>query len=252
MRLATAVITVLILTGSAHAQSDIRWSADSQSGFTRAPRLIVHETINADLSRIDSQGEFLRRECLADGGENVFWERDIDAPMIGPRFLGLTTTTSSYCGGSHPDIDTRPMTWDRLTDAPLDWSTLWPAAQVQPIRPSPDFLPEAAVAMSPALVAWFRSTVRTEPELAPDWLADCDAHYGDDPIDEGVVLWLDAEHDAIGVDLAWLAHSEKTCASPQFLPLAEAERLGAFPELTRPVHEAYQLGAWRKAKDLNK
>ena len=251
MRLAPVVVAMLLSAGAAHAQSDLRWSAP-QPGFALAPRLAAHEAINADLSRIDAQGDFLRRECLTDGGDNISWERDIDATMTGPRFLGLTVTTAYYCGGAHPGADTRSMTWDRLTDAPLDWTALWPAAQVQPIRPSPDFPPEAAVAMSPALVAWFRSTVRAAPEADPAWLSDCDAHYGDDPMDEGVVLWLDAEHNAIVVDLAWLAHAEQACASPQFLPLDEAERLGASPDLTRAVHDAHRLGAWRKAKDLHR
>ncbi len=249
-----AVLLLALGAPVAHAkgaQDDLVWRPDPHEDFALAPRVgAAWPKIDSDLSGIDAEGEGNRRDCLSDGSEYANWSRDVDATMTGPRFLGLTVTDSYYCGGPHPDIAVWPITWDRQTDAPMDWNALWPDAQVKPVRVSSRALPQSAVSMSPALAAWFRARVRARAAGDPAWLAECDAHYGADEVGDGVVLWLDAKNEGVGMDLAWLAHAEKGCGSPMVMPLEEATRLGAARELTDAVRAAHQGGGWRIDEDI--
>jgi hypothetical protein len=234
----------------ARHQNDLTWSPDPHADFALMPRLSdVSSRINADLSKIDVQGDGNRIDCTSGGRENQSWSRSVNANMTGPRFLGLTVTDDYYCGGAHPDVEVRRITWDRQTDTAMDWNTLWRDAQVKPVRVSPEAPPETPVSMSPALAAWFRAKVRAASAGDPIWLADCDAHYGNDEVGDGLALWLDAQRGGIGMDLAWLAHAEQACGSPQVMPLDEAARLGAAAELTEAVRAAHRGGGWLIDKD---
>ena len=209
------------------------------------PRLtgLGAEALNRLADQLDADALEERTLCLASQSGNADYTRFVQAPFTGPRFLSVTINEDSYCGGSHPNVDIRPLTFDRETGGLPDWRSLWPTIQVDSSLEGTGYWP--ATTRAPALVDWFRAAVRDDPETDAEWLSQCEAHYGPEPIDEALVLWLDAETGGIGMDLAWLAHAEKACGSARVMPIDTAERLGASPELVEALRRGYADRAYR-------
>jgi hypothetical protein len=244
-----AVVLTLAAPMSACAQDrsdELTWRADPHPDFAVMPRLGGEgaDGINRFLAGLDDGAEHDRAQCLSlEGASNLDWNRTITAPFTGPRFLSVMLAEDYYCGGAHPSVDIRPLIFDRRTGGLPDWSVLWPSARITASLEGTGYWPSRSEA--PALVDWYRAAVRADPEHDAVWLEQCEAHFGPDPIDEAVVLWLDAETGGVGMDLAWLAHAEMACGSAQVMPIDVAERLGAAPELIDALRRGHAEGAFR-------
>jgi hypothetical protein len=244
---AIAAAAVLPACARTPAEPDgLTWRPVETPGFELLPRVIGDgaEGLNALFSQLDDEARTRRADCLSAENEHADYERDVSAPFTGPRFLTVTVHESYYCGGFHPDVDIRAMTFDRRTGGLPDWDSLWPGAAVTASTNGSGNLP--AVSSAPALTAWFRAAVRADAASDAEWLAQCDPWYGDDPVDEPLTLWLNAEAGGIGLDWASLPHAAKACASPRIMPVEDAARLGASPELIDALRRGHAARAFHR------
>ncbi len=222
----------------------LTWGEDAYADFAIMPRLTGEgaEPLNALFTRMDGVAEEERSTCLIPDNENTNYERTVWAPFTGPRFLSITVQTGYYCGGPHSNFDTRPMTFDRQMGGLPDWASLWPDSGITAGMEGYGYLP--ARTRAPALISWFRSAVHADPSSDPAWLAQCEAYYGDDPIDETIVVWLDAESGGVGMDWYSLPYVSKNCGSPQIMPVDEAARLGASDDLIAALRQGHADQNW--------
>ncbi|MDP3801303.1 hypothetical protein [Brevundimonas sp.] len=245
--LALAIAATAALSACARASADsdnLVWPAEVHPGFAVMPRMTGEgaENLNGLFDRLDAAAAETRTDCLATENHNADYARTIRAPFTGPRFLTITVNEDYYCGGAHPGVDIRPMTFDRRTGGLPDWTALWPGGGITASMEGYGNLP--AVSRAPALTAWFRAAVRADAAGDAEWLAQCDDWYGDDPVDETVVIWLDAETGGVGMDLASLPHAAMACGAPRIMPIETAARLGASAELVDALREGHAARAF--------
>jgi hypothetical protein len=249
--LALVVTATGALSACAPAATDtdgLTWGAEAHPGVAVMPRLTGEgaEGLNSLFDRLDAAAAEDRTYCLSSENGNAEYDRTIRAPFTGPRFLSVTVNASYYCGGAHPSVDIRPMTFDRETGGLPDWAALWPGSGITASMEGHGNLP--AVSREPALTSWLRAAVRADPASEAEWLAQCDPWYGDTPMeDEPVVIWLDAETGGVGMDWASLPHAAMACGSPQVMPIEDAARLGASDALISALRRGHADRAWKDA-----
>ena len=252
--LAGAPVLILAATAAvsacAHQPGDadgLVWSTDARPAFAVMPRLTGEgaQGLNALFGQLDLAAAERRVECLSTENGNAEFSRTIRAPFTGPRFLSITVNENYYCGGAHPSVDIRPMTFDRQTGGLPDWNTLWPGSGITASMNGSGNLP--AVSRKPALISWFRAAVRSDAANDAEWLSQCDAYFGDEPVDEALVIWLDAETGGVGMDWASLPHAVMACGSPQVMPVETASQLGASDGLIAALRQGRADRAWKDA-----
>lgn len=236
-----AATTALSACAQASAGTDgLTWGAEAHSGFAVMPRLTGEgaEVLNGLFDRLDAAAAEDRAYCLSSENGNTEYDRTIRAPFTGPRFLSVTVNASYYCGGAHPSVDIRPMTFDRETGGLPDWAALWPGGGITASTDGHGNLP--AVSREPVLTNWFRAAVRADPASDAEWLAQCDPWYGDAPMEDApVMIWLDAETGGVGMDWASLPHAAMACGSPRIMPIEDAARLGASDTLISALRQGH-------------
>lgn len=240
LAMALAGTLAVALAGCAAAPIDgdgLTWMAGDNPNQMVLPRLTGDGAVslNSLFDQLDSGAQENRADCLSSENENADWTRTISAPFTGPRFLSVTVVENYYCGGAHPSVDLRAMTFDRRTGGLPDWDALWPGAGITATTDGFGNLP--SVTRAAALVGWFRAAVRENADNDAEWLAQCEAYYGDAPVDETVAIWLDAKTGGIGMDWVSLPHAAMACGSPQVMPTETAVRLGASAELIAALRE---------------
>ena len=159
-----AATTALSACAQASADTDaLTWRAEAHPGVAVMPRLTGEgaEALNGLFDRLDAAAEEDRTGCLSSENGNTEYDRIIRAPFTGPRFLSVTVNASYYCGGAHPSVDIRPMTFDRETGGLPDWAALWPGGGITASTDGHGNLP--AVSREPVLTNWFRAAVRADP-----------------------------------------------------------------------------------------
>ena len=239
------VATAALSCAQAAADADrITWGPEAHPGVMALPRLTGEgaEGLNRLFDGVDAAAEQTRTDCLSSENGNAGYERFLWADFTGPRFLSITVNESYYCGGAHPSIDIRRMTFDRRTGGLPDWRTLWPGVGITASTEGFGNLP--AVTSAPDLTGWFRAAVRADAASDAEWLAQCDAYYGADPVDQPVTVWLDARTGGVGLDWAFLPHVAMACGSPQIMPVEEAARLGASTELVEALRQGHAARAF--------
>ena len=246
--LTLVVAATAALSACAQAPADVdglTWGADPHPAFATMPSLTGEgaKGLNGLFRQLDSAAKESRVDCLSTENDNADYTRTIWAPFTGPRFLSITLNENYYCGGAHPSVDLRPMTFDRRTGGLPDWNTLWPGGGITASTEGHGYLP--AVSREPALTSWFRAAVRADAANDAEWLSQCDAYYGGEPVDEAVVIWLDAGTGGVGMDWASLPHAAMACGSPQFMPAETASRLGASDDLIAALRQGQAARAFR-------
>ena len=257
MKFAPAAFAVLVTASvalSACAQTPVAqmpvadsliWLDDPHTDFALTPRLIGEgaESLNVRLADFDSEAQAARIDCLAMGGADAEFTRTTWVPFSGPRFLTVAVNDGYYCGGAYPSVNLIRLTLDRRSGGAPDWASLWPAAEMQDASQGGDLLPTTTEAR--ALIDWFRAAVRADAENDAEWLEQCDGWYGADPIQQRLMIWLDAAAGGIVMDWADLPHVAMACGSTQVMPLDVAARLGASPELLDALRQGHAHGAFK-------
>ena len=171
-----AATTALSACAQASADTDaLTWRAEAHPGVAVMPRLTGEgaEALNGLFDRLDAAAEEDRTGCLSSENGNTEYDRIIRAPFTGPRFLSVTVNASYYCGGAHPSVDIRPMTFDRETGGLPDWAALWPGGGITLMVDVAE-VPDNAFGYvpTPALVAPIEFTLRRDDYVALGGYAD--------------------------------------------------------------------------------
>ncbi|WP_457104392.1 hypothetical protein [Methylobacterium sp. P5_C11] len=207
-----------------------------------APADDAERRINTALKRLDGKVRKAAGQCKAEGGVHSSWERGVQVPMRGPRFLSLVINDSWFCGGAHPDTATMSIVYDLTTGAPVDWTTLLPPALTGTIALADGADGTKMVTLaSETLHALYRAGYRPksgDPKRDGDD-ADCRAAVTEtnDGKPPAMMAWLDVGAGGLAVQFD-LAHVVQACADPVVIPLSTLQRDGAEPVLTGAIEAA--------------
>lgn len=223
-------------------------SSDARPGIAAMPQIAApadeaERRINAALKRLDARALKAEQACRAQGGKNSSWERSVQAPMRGPRFLSYVISDSWSCGGAHPSSNTMSIVYDLTTGAPVDWTTLLPASLTGKLAlaegPGGTKMVTLASGKLHALyLAGYRP--KTGDPKADDADKECreavaETYDGQPP---AMMAWLDAKTGGLAVQFD-LAHVVQACADPVVIPVAALRREGAQPLLAVALEAAH-------------
>ena len=244
-----ACLTLLAACGrstEADAQSALTFSPDLAERFAALPRVKADSpqarAINARLDLRDALDRESRSECLAmkPENDNVEWERSVEAPMTGPRFISLLITTNSYCGGAHGNGEQTSMTFDLSTGETIDWSTMLPQTMALPRYEATAHWPQ--LLRSRSLKVWYGQQA-SEQRRQDNGEGDCaEVLLGDEPLD----AWLDAEKGGLALRVVGLADAASACAETVLMSPSELRQRGVAAELVTAIEDAHRDGRWRR------
>ncbi|WP_236960642.1 DUF4163 domain-containing protein [Methylobacterium durans] len=198
--------------------------------------------INAALRRLDASVRKAALECKAEGGANSSWERNINVPMRGPRFLSFEITDNVFCGGAHPNVSTMAIVYDLATGAPVVWTMLLP----------PSLTGKAVLA---AGADGTKMVTLASRMLHALYLEGYRPMAGDAKIDEAdkecrdavtnwsgdappMMAWLDAKAGGLAVQFD-LPHAVQACADAVVIPVATLWQEGAQAVLIDAIEPAH-------------
>lgn len=201
------------------------------------------DKINQALNRADARLKKAVKDCGKPDGEMIFWERGITAPMTGEPFLSLIASDFYSCGGAHPNTWQLALTYDLGTGRPISWASYLPAELVTPeVLLTGDDATQVGAVRAPALLDWYRATVRAKPDKDPEWAEGCDSVFDQD-LD--LILWIDAEAGGVAMQIAELPHVVAACNETAVMTTDELRKRGAKPALTDAIDAAHKAKAWQ-------
>ena len=221
--------------------------ADLKPGLAAMPQIDApadepERQINAALRRLNGSVRKAAAECKAEGGVHSSWERYIEVPMRGPRFLSLAIVDNAFCGGAHPNVGTMSIVYDLTTGAPVDWTELLPASLTGTVALATGMDGTRMVTLaSKALYAFYLKGYRP---IADSKRGDDEAECREAVTEAGssapppMMAWLDAKAGGLAVTFD-LAHAVQACADTVIIPTAALRRAGAKPVLTEALDAAH-------------
>jgi hypothetical protein len=241
----TISAVVLLLIGSAGWAADrhvhLRVPPPLRQNLAALPRIIdpadvAENRINSALDRLDASVRKAAEECKRQDGNPGDWERSIDVPMRGPGYISFVISDSVYCGGAHPIAETMSIVYDLRTGAPVDWTTLLPAAMTGTValQEGADGTKMVTLA-SPRLFELYRAGYGTVGD--PDCRQVIDDSGASVP--PAMMPWLDAKAGGLLIEFD-LAHAVQACEKPVVVPLATLRAEGAQAALVDAIERAHQ------------
>ncbi len=202
--------------------------------------------INAALRKLDAKVRKAADECRTDGGKDSSWERSIDAAMRGPRFLSYAVTDNTYCGGAHPNVSTWSIVYDLVSGAPVDWTSLLPAALTGKVALAEQadgskIVTLASKRLHALYLERYRPDTRTEKD-DPD--KECreavaETYDGNPP---AMMVWPDAKQGGLVLEFD-LAHVAQACADAVAIPTEVLRKEGASSILIDAIDAAHAARA---------
>ncbi len=196
--------------------------------------------INAALARLDDTVRKARAACTNTRGDPTSWERGIDVPMRGPRFLSVVVADAIDCGGAHPDTATMAIVYDLRTGRPVDWPALLSPALAGKLTLSEGEDGTRTVRLtSTRLTALYH---RYYDHGQADDADGCKAEIaqlsggGATPLS----AWLDAKQGGLVLQTD-LPHAMQACADPVLIPAVILKREGASPDLVAALEAGLPL-----------
>ena len=247
----TAAVTffaaVISPTFAADRPVHLRVLPDVSKDLSSMPQIVdptgeAERRINAALQRLDANVRKAALACKAEGGANSSWERNINVPMRGPRFLSFEITDNVFCGGAHPNVSTMAIVYDLTTGVPVDWTTLLPTSLAGKVA-----LAEGADGTKMVTLASTR--------LHTLYLEGYRPKTGDPKVDEAdtecrdavtnwsgeappMMAWLDAKAGGLAVQF-YLPHVVQACADAVVIPVVTLRHKGAQAVLTDAIEAAH-------------
>jgi hypothetical protein len=176
------------------------------------PRLVagasaeVRREVNKVLASREKADRQQRLDCLdavRQAGQTPVldsFEETVTASYVSARYLSVDVRQSYFCATAYPTDDAAdPLTIDLANGKALDWNGLF----------KPDFLPRERAAGPSALTRLYqmRYAVSGEQQECKDIVS------GQDPFEEGVMLWLDAARGGLVAQPSF-PHAIAACAKP--------------------------------------
>ena len=230
----------------------VRMTASIAPRLAAMPRIArpadtAERRVNAALDRLDRTVRKALAVCRSDQAHQAFWQRTVEVPMRGPRFLLLVVADDVDCGAQHPYASTMAVVYDLRTGRPVDWAVLLPAelAAGRVLAEGRDGTRTVRLTSSRVRDLFLRFYDHGEADAA----SDC----------KGVVTrataegfaasaWLDGKDGnlVLQTDLAPFVQS---CADPVFVPVATLRELGARTELVDALTHAAADAAYPPSKN---
>jgi hypothetical protein len=200
--------------------------------------------INSALQRMDASVLKATKDCF-DTSQPTSWERTVDVPMLGPRYISYTITDISSCGGPHPDVSKMSIVYDLTTGKPVDWTTLLPNSLTGKLALEPGADGTKMVTLSgPEIYALYLTGYRPVTGVAKKDAEDADCR--DEIVSRGqqenvprMMVWLDAKKDGLVVQLQGLVHAVQGCADEVIIPTAALRAIGAQSTLVAALARAH-------------
>ena len=196
------------IAGSAVTAKPLR----SPPGKIVYPRLVagasaeVRRKVNLVLAGREEADRQQRLACLAQARraglspDRHSFEETIAASYVSEHYLSVDVRQSYFCATAYPTDDAAdPLTIDLATGTALDWQPLF----------KPGFLPRDGESGPSALTRLYQQRYAASRVQQ----ACKDIVSGQDPFEEGVVLWLDAAKGGLVVEPSF-PHAIAACAAP--------------------------------------
>ncbi|WP_237479119.1 hypothetical protein [Lichenibacterium dinghuense] len=213
--------------------------------FIAGPEDEAERRINAALLRLDTSARRAAVQCRTAGGKDSWWERNIQVPMSGPRFLSYEITDNISCGGAHPDVSTMSIVYDLTNGAPVDWMSLLPTALTgKPALASGADGTKMVTLSGQTLYALYLTGYRprsgdVKNDGDDDECRGAVADAGDGGSAPGMMAWIDAKKDGLVVQFD-LPHVVQACADSVTIPIAALRAVGAQPILIEALTKAHE------------
>ena len=245
-----AAFLALVLATAPAAPVTLSWGKPLAKDLSALPRIagpLTPETtkINAALARGDGRARAAATDCRASAKEGMNkdsgdWSRSVTAPFRYGPWLSIVAADDWYCGGAYPDTDSLALTYDLEQGRPLDWRTLLPKAVAG--EASTDSAGDGTVKgllTSKTLSSLYKREVTRG--MDKDLGKDCGGAY-DQLLP--MMLWLDADREAVVMQTTAFPHAMKACAEEVTLSPAQLTKLGASPRLVALLKAAHAARAW--------
>ena len=246
-----AALLALALAAQTAAPVTLSWGKPLGKDLASLPRITAPATpqtakINAALARGDLRAKAAHTDCRisAKDGPNKGagdWARSVNAPFRYGPWLSVVASDDWYCGGAYPDTDTLPLTYDLEAGAPLDWAKLLPAAFAG--KATTDTAGDGTVIgrlSSPAITALYKR--RVLGGMDPAERKDCASWFDEEELP--VMLWLDADQEAVVIETTAFPHAGRACAEEVNLSPADLAKIGASPRVIALLKAAHAARAW--------
>lgn len=164
------------------------------------------------------------KDCRAQSPEYAYWDSDVDAPLLGERYVSFLAHGNYSCG-NNVNIVMEAMTFDLRTGERVNWKALLPASLQGPSAAS---LEPGEIA-SPELSAFF---VKQSQASNPD--PDCKDAFAEREMT--FQLWPDAAAKGLAMEADNLrSTSIGACGGDVTMPLEMLRKIGAEPALIRDI-----------------
>jgi hypothetical protein len=208
-----------------------------QSGIAALPPIAepadnAERKINDALHRLDASVLKAATECRATDSKHSSWDRSVQVPMRGPRFLSYTISDNSFCGGAHDNSSMMAIVYDLKTGVPVDWTTLLPPALTGKLSLDTGADGTKMVTLSGRtlyalyLTAYRPRTGEPQKDEGDDDCRDTVAQAGIDGAPPGMMAWLDANTAGLVVEFN-LPHVSRACGDSVTIPAAALREEGA-------------------------
>ncbi len=223
----------------------LRMSPPVAARLAAMPRIVrpadaAEARINAALGRLDRTVRQALAVCRSDPAHQAFWERTIQVPMRGPRFLSVVVVDDVDCGAQHPYASTMAAVYDLRTGRPVNWAALLPAELVagQASGEGRDGTRTVRLTSSRLRDLFLRHYDHGEQDAA----SDCRNVVTRATLDGfAASVWLDGKHGSLVLQTD-LAPFVQSCADPAYVPAATLSELGVRPYLVDALTRAATPG----------
>ncbi|HWA92590.1 MAG TPA: hypothetical protein VG889_21340 [Rhizomicrobium sp.] len=171
--------------------------------LTAFPDANIRAKVNLALARREKSDRAARTDCKAQSPDAFDYRERADVTWLSARAMSVVTVAEWFCGGAHPDAETRALTIDLTTGAQIDWAAVF----------KPDY--------DAALRKLYRARYANTDAQCRDMVK---SGFSDD-----LVLWLDARKHALMVAPDF-AHAVAACADPVALDAGALAPLVADPK----------------------
>ena len=195
--------------------------------LTRLNERMVKSLVDCDRSYRE-WAKMMDQPLAGKDAQQGSWEREITITMTGPGFLSMVAKGSAFCGGAHPDDDTRAIVFDLTTGRPVDWVNLIAeSAKASTYSDSNSDGTEVHALIVPGLQSL---TIAHASEDCKDAFDDRQSYQ----------LWPDAKSGTLVAEPFGLAHAVVACADDLRLTLDQAGKLGFDEMLLSTIAQAHR------------
>ncbi len=245
--LAAVLPAMAISVAEASRSVHLRVPPEVGKGIAAMPPIVesidaAERKINAALPRLDANVRKAAAECKAEGGQYGSWERSVDVPMRGPRYISYVITDNTYCGGAYPNVSTMAIVYDLESGSPVDWTTLLPPSLTGTVSllagaDGTKTVTLTSKRLHALYLANYRPAKGTAKEAAGD--ADCREAVRDTGNDApAATVWLDAKDGGLAVQFD-LPHVVQACADEIVIPAAVLRAEGADASFVEAIEAAH-------------